>query len=1452
MCSQTLNELACSSIVTLSINDGLQSREDNIYLVIGNSFSAAASAFPSLNVYKWNTFAERFVFHHSPIFSAEKKAYIAKIQSLSVMGRFGRMEFFLAVASFWDGESTAVDSTLLRWEAGVNRFVEVASMRGSGATDVQMVSPGVVGHTMVLLSNFLPGMCGNKAMPSGFIAVYNMSMGAQGKWDLNVMQCIASRGAVDLESFNVDGKWMVAVSQRQVEDDMSVETPSYNQSSAVYVWSAEERQYRHLQELGTSFLSIPDSMSTEDQKKRFCSAGGVRDKPSECLPHSNAVPGLRGTTSTHFFVWEGEGYLTVSQSVCPWFAGDFICEKLGMAQPQSAVLQYDRHRRLFTELKRLTRSESVRTRGTSSKDSEFVQESAMRLNGGRAASIKFVQLDNEPFLLLCSLTRGAILMRWEFESASGLVAVNTLATDPTGSRVVLASASARTLSLVSLGHGSAAVTSSLDPKNFDDLGRPVCDILPCFVSQQVLKEHVHVPLIADAPRNVLGGVRHISWSPQGWVVQSGLPTSELLCAAGMLPAVIPSAPEMSELDMISGVIPLELLDPPCQSLAFTLVGSGDLDMFDELPQISSDGTLSYKQAEKGWGVATFVAELQDSGGGKYSSPFRINIAPAVRLTFELAAPEISVDAIPSIPQEIVIARNFTHGRTALLADSIPRLSCDIKVANRSLFAADPTFSFNVDPYPNGIVGSISLEVKQYESGRSDMQIICRYQLPSMSTQPWDSIFGSNERSGVEMSAMVSFTVNALSRNYRPLVGIIPEVITFEDSGPVVLRCWFELSAGSPYETTQLLQINQTKAELLNGSFAKEKMVRDLRVTHDSGAGCANITFSPLPNANGILRLTFTFKDDGGTENRGENIEIASMIVKILPVNDRPDFKITDGSNRIDLFQGRQDRDVTYAGYFTVISPPLDEVQQLFSFVIDSKANTSEELSGFVAMASKGGDLVFHVPASVYGNLTLYVRLKEEAPTQHTKSDNSTETFSSIPLSLAVTIWPIPPLLDFDMPLFLSAVESSDIHTVNITNITGTVRPEITIAVSNLRLFKTLPSTACLQRSPDSCSFRFEFADLMHGTATMSVTLSQLNLDNNPLGESEPITKVLVLKVFPQPVIQSVRPRVCSHRGGCRVAIHGSYFGSLYSRAYSEVVYTSLSVTIGGEPCTEVTVQSDKLVSCLAPPGVIGTNHLHLNISDGHLSRGAASTFKYSNVMVAGGRQGGGFLGVQVFPHVDNLDVKLNRAVRCVATWRDSVFLGGSFTRADDRDTAHVLRYDGASTNSLGNGVDGVVNSMSVLMFPVAAGTQANANPIGAGAEMLTELLVIGGSFNYAMDQQNRIAVSGALAAWNPSTNQWLAISATYLGRVDVVMSDSSSLYVAGTMRYVNLSEKCCAHECPCLLNLRLRCVHHLEMQHQQFAQMSDQRQPRADIPTPISSCSLIHIHAHTSPCILTP
>jgi hypothetical protein len=88
----------------------------------------------------------------------------------------------------------------------------------------------------------------------------------------------------------------------------------------------KHNRYELVQQLDAqSFHSLPDSSSSEQQQQRFCAAGGVSGKPDECVPgnmRSGIVPGLRGTTATHFFEAGGERYLAVAQSVCSLFSSD--------------------------------------------------------------------------------------------------------------------------------------------------------------------------------------------------------------------------------------------------------------------------------------------------------------------------------------------------------------------------------------------------------------------------------------------------------------------------------------------------------------------------------------------------------------------------------------------------------------------------------------------------------------------------------------------------------------------------------------------------------------------------------------------------------------------------------------------------------------------------------------------------------------------------------------------------------------------------------------------------------------------------------------------------------------------------------------------------------------------------------------------------------------------------
>ena len=363
---QTLSmEVGSVSIATSKIVDPV-TLEVSYYLISGNGFSLHAAATSSpLHVYKFNHTSARFKFHHAPIPTRAKASYVSRVATLSVGGLAQpgnaqkQQEHLAAVAHFWDGETTQVDSVVLRFSLSDQRFTVLALLPGFGAVDVALVplSSSSVSDTLILLANSLPGTCGNLTMATGFVAVYRLATpaGDGGGYDaVTLLQCLEAQGVMDLESFSIDGEWMLAVSQRQAEDDGTTNTPSYRQNSSIYRYSAKKGKYEHNQTLDAAFGSVPDSTASEAEKQRFCRAGGVPGAHAdECLDlnASHVVPGLRGATSMQYFDNQGEGYLAVAQSVCPRlpsrFAGNEFCEQLGMVQPRSAILQYDRRQGRF-------------------------------------------------------------------------------------------------------------------------------------------------------------------------------------------------------------------------------------------------------------------------------------------------------------------------------------------------------------------------------------------------------------------------------------------------------------------------------------------------------------------------------------------------------------------------------------------------------------------------------------------------------------------------------------------------------------------------------------------------------------------------------------------------------------------------------------------------------------------------------------------------------------------------------------------------------------------------------------------------------------------------------------------------------------------------------------------------------------------------------------------------
>ena len=485
-----------------------------------------------------------------------------------------------------------------------------------------------------------------------------------------------------------------------------------------------------------------------------------------------------------------------------------------------------------------------RARFMSSVNPDYVQESAMRFNGGRAASIRFVEINNEPFLLLCSLTRGAVLMRWHFQTVKGIMGVNSIDTDSAGTHIVAVSASTRKLSLMTL-HSQSPSTAG---ESLDVLGQPVCMQPPCLISRQVLEEEAGTALDKDAPPNLLGGARHVEYRGSSdtsntslWLVQTSLAPPELLCASGMPATVVPDPSPPFHGDggvgeEATAAIPLQLMSPPCQSLSFLVAGTlGDLDlMFEDMPRLHLNGSLTFSQKANGWGVARFAVTLKDSAGGFDSSFFEINIAPVAALSFELLSncnstspyPSVCMDAVPHVQHEILFARNLSLGSTRLSAASIPSMRWHANVSNHSLFVAEPQFVFRADPaLQDGVVGAMVFQIQPFESGSTNVTIsysLESYSLPDAAAQHLDWQSSPEDRSAYGVSAQVDFELTARPRNYPPAVEAIPDLVVAEDAAPVYIPCWLRnLTAGSPYEASQTVGIYRTGIEIVDSFFAEE-------------------------------------------------------------------------------------------------------------------------------------------------------------------------------------------------------------------------------------------------------------------------------------------------------------------------------------------------------------------------------------------------------------------------------------------------------------------------------------------------------------------------------------------------------------------------------------------------------------------------------------------------------
>jgi hypothetical protein len=151
------------------------------------------------------------------------------------------------------------------------------------------------------------------------------------------------------------------------------------------------------------------------------------------------------------FISDGELYLAVAQSVCEDYHTVEEC-RANAAQPRSAILQYNRVSRVFTEMLSMTDLENMRLRGAMVPDALLSHRPyALRLDAGRAVSWEYFENSGQAFIVAASLSEGAIMYKFSFKTIDSLRGTVDVTSDVLNRRIFVVNGASGALTSLHLG-----------------------------------------------------------------------------------------------------------------------------------------------------------------------------------------------------------------------------------------------------------------------------------------------------------------------------------------------------------------------------------------------------------------------------------------------------------------------------------------------------------------------------------------------------------------------------------------------------------------------------------------------------------------------------------------------------------------------------------------------------------------------------------------------------------------------------------------------------------------------------------------------------------------------------------------------------------------------------------------------------------------------------------------
>ena len=1330
---QTLPENGAPSDFDFITLTDREKREDFSFLFVANTFASHSPAGDGLNVYRRNSSSVSWEFYETLMLEDSGdplEARVNAVRSLRIGG-----QTFLACAY---GHLAVPDTA----PSLIYRYVDSKGFRFH--QQVQTVSASDVMSAVVddkiglfIFSSLYGDADG--IMDNSDVKVYRLDCSSPhvsdpcgDSFQFELLQTIAAVGAYGVSTFLIPGEGsFLAISNRQdAKPSFDRAYGVYDQASEVYKWNPAANMFELHQLLDSAFQTVHEDGVPLSLAESFCAPHCRKASDGKTLP----VDGLRGTSAMDFFASNGEYYLAIAQSVCESSMTLLQCEAFGV-QPKSAVLQWNRVSKRFSEMRGLTDEYSLSSRGHKLTDSELLNDTvstqAFRINGGRALKIKFVQFgEDEKFLVVSSQTRGALVVRFEFErlSLNGIVDA-----EPDAANEFVYAVSKFDASLLMFSR----------TERYDMVGSAVksCPNKRCLNFLKVLYKEGDSESSHQGDVQGLRGAQHVSMKNGQLFVGGNVPRHELLC--GRYPPVGINGNRYSS-------VPAR-----CHDLDLTteVVSTGNPDLTRGEPTVFLNGSLILEVNSKQMGSALYRTVLKSKHSNEpFSSQPKVfslivqqpNLAPSGD------ALNVIVNSVTAY-REVLIAENITAGA----GESKQQLIFEYTYTNALLFSTAPSLFVRSDE-AGQLFGFMGFAVKEFSFGQVNFTA-------------WllDDGGSDAETGAYNKSKPLYFSMSILGNNRPPEFEVQPEIRLVQNGEPRWVSLFVtNMNAGGAAEQNQNLSISVNQVYTIHGPWPAAGSFAALAVFSNG-----TLLLQAALNRFGTFVVEIVVQDDGGTEHggrdksqRNSSIVVEERDPQLVLVTSAGQLNISENMGYGALYHSRY----TFPSVFSLVGQEFDARLRNPTFLIISIENL--ELFESVPEIGPDGSMVVSVKNESFSR-----EAQITVQASHAGTSDPSLLLQSNAVVIKVVTFGVNDPPTFEVPVALEVIEASPMQQVPFA--TFSVGPpdeqwqeiyfSVTVASDLPLLFKITPhinleGVLTFETFPDA-----------HGKATLRVQAQDNGgVENGGSNIAADGPKLVQLTVYPLPRIFAVSPGVGSISGGSAITIRGIYFGSKYSRGYEAPAYGNLSVHVGQRACENVTYVSDTEVVCITPAG-IGAADLTLLISENGLNRSvvAQRAFTYALLYYSGmmdAVENAGFVGIgpssvltgsyySPGASLEKCSLNLSQTVNTILPSNGLLYVGGLFQIADGKEVNHVLVWNGAS-----------------LVSPLGSGTDAGVNALAS----FQGKIVVAGDFQHVFQADNRFLKSPLLAFWDGAS--WSRVGDLVLtGSISVAVTNKGSLYVGG-------------------------------------------------------------------------